>query len=200
MGNERTAEISRKTAETDISLSLNIDGVGNAEVSTGLGFYNHMLEAFARHGRFDLQVVANGDLDVDTHHTIEDVAIVLGQALDQALGDRVGITRMGDATVPLDEALVQCVVDLSGRPHAEVSYEFGPDIIGDVPTEMVAHVFHSLASGSRSTIHVRQLSGSNNHHIAEAAMKALGRALDAATLADPRIAGRVPSTKGTLTD
>ena len=125
MGNERTAEISRKTAETDISLSLNVDGAGNAEVSTGLGFYNHMLEAFARHGRFDLQVAANGDLDVDTHHTIEDVAIVLGQALDQALGDRVGITRMGDATVPLDEALVQCVVDLSGRPHAEVSFEIG---------------------------------------------------------------------------
>jgi imidazoleglycerol-phosphate dehydratase len=200
MSSTRSASKQRKTAETDISVSIDLDGTGQSDISTGLGFYNHMLEAFARHGRFDLDIRAAGDLEVDTHHTIEDVAIVLGQAIDSALGDRGGIVRMGDATVPLDEALVQSVVDISGRSHAEVNFSFGPDPIGEVPVEMIPHVFHSLANGARLTVHIRQLAGMNNHHIAEAAMKALGRSLDMATTADPRIAGIVPSTKETLTD
>ena len=200
MSSPRIGSKQRKTAETDVSVSINLDGPGQSDISTELGFYNHMLEAFARHGRFDLEIHAKGDLEVDTHHTIEDVAIVLGQAIDSALGDRGGIVRMGDATVPLDEALVQSVVDISGRSHAEVSFSFGPDAIGEVPAEMVPHVFHSLASGARLTVHIRQLAGKNNHHIAEAAMKALGRSLDMATTKDPRITGLVPSTKETLTD
>ena len=175
MSSPRIGSKQRKTAETDVSVSINLDGTGQSDISTELGFYNHMLEAFARHGRFDLEIHATGDLEVDTHHTIEDVAIVLGQAIDSALGDRGGIVRMGDATVPLAEALVQSVVDISGRSHAEVSFSFGPDAIGEVPAEMVPHVFHSLASGARLTVHIRQLAGKNNHHIAEAAMKALGR-------------------------
>ena len=200
MSSPRIGTKQRKTAETDVSVSINLDGTGQSDISTELGFYNHMLEAFARHGRFDLEIHATGDLEVDTHHTIEDVAIVLGQAIDSALGDRGGIVRMGDATVPLDEALVQSVIDISGRSHAEVSFLFGPDAIGEVPAEMVPHVFHSLASGARLTVHIRQLAGKNNHHIAEAAMKALGRSLDMATTKDPRITGLVPSTKETLTD
>jgi imidazoleglycerol-phosphate dehydratase len=200
MSSPRIASKQRKTAETDINVSINLDGTGKSDISTGLGFYNHMLEAFARHGRFDLEIQATGDLEVDTHHTIEDVAIVLGQAIDSALGDRDGIVRMGDATVPLDEALIQSVVDISGRSHAEVNFSFGPDAIGEVPAEMIPHVFHSLANGARLTVHIRQLSGVNNHHIAEAAMKALGRSLDMATTADPRITGSVPSTKETLTN
>lgn len=200
MSSPRIGSKQRKTAETDVSVSINLDGTGQSDISTELGFYNHMLEAFARHGRFDLEIHATGDLEVDTHHTIEDVAIVLGQAIDSALGDRGGIVRMGDATVPLDEALVQSVIDISGRSHAEVSFLFGPDAIGEVPAEMVPHVFHSLASGARLTVHIRQLAGKNNHHIAEAAMKALGRSLDMATTKDPRITGLVPSTKETLTD
>jgi imidazoleglycerol-phosphate dehydratase len=196
----RRASIDRETAETRIHIELDVDGRGLANVSTGIGFYDHMLTAFARHGRFDLKVQTQGDLDVDAHHTMEDTALALGAAFDQALGGREGIVRMGDALVPLDEALVQAVVDISGRPHAATSFDWMGERIGEAPTEMVAHVLQSFAVGARLTVHVRQLAGANDHHIAEAAFKALARALDAATQLDPRIAGEVPSTKGTLTE
>ena len=196
---DRTARVERSTQETQITLELNIDGAGECRVDTGIGFYDHMLTAFARHGRFDLMVDAHGDLEVDQHHTMEDVALALGNALNLALVDRAGIERMGDATVPLDEALIEAAVDISGRPFAAIDLDFSGERIGEAPTEMVAHVLHSLASAARLTLHVRQLAGDNDHHIAEAAMKALGRALDRATRLDPRIAGQVLSTKGTLT-
>ena len=196
---DRTATVDRKTAETRIHVELSVDGTGEAEVSTGIGFYDHMLTAFARHGRFDLKVEAEGDLQIDEHHTMEDVALAVGQALDAALGDRAGIVRMGDALVPLDEALIQVAVDISGRPSSAISLDFVGDLVGEAPTEMVSHVLSSFATAGKLTLHVRQLAGSNNHHIAEAAMKALGRALDAATRLDERIAGQVPSTKETLT-
>ncbi|MGE3857548.1 MAG: imidazoleglycerol-phosphate dehydratase HisB [Dehalococcoidia bacterium] len=197
--NDRRAEVSRDTAETNIRAAVNLDGTGRAEVSTGIGFYDHMLTAFAKHGRFDLTVQAKGDLHIDAHHTMEDVAIVLGQAFDQALGDRAGIVRMGDSLVPLDEALIQVAIDISGRPFAVIDLDFVGPMIGEAPSQMVEHVLHSFATAAKLTLHVRQLAGANDHHIAEAAMKALGRALDRATALDPRIAGQVPSTKDTLT-
>jgi imidazoleglycerol-phosphate dehydratase len=197
--NDRRATVDRETAETKIHVALNVDGSGRADVHTGIGFYDHMLTAFARHGRFDLEVRCEGDLHVDAHHTMEDTALALGAAFDRALEERTGITRMGDALVPLDEALVQAVVDISGRPFAVTHFDWVGERIGDAPTEMVAHVLQSFSVGARLTLHVRQLAGANDHHIAEAAMKAPGRALDAATRLDERIAGRVPSTKETLT-
>lgn len=197
--NERRATVDRETAETKVHIALNVDGTGRAEVHTGLGFYDHMLTAFARHGRFDLELRCDGDLHVDPHHSMEDSALALGAAFDRALGDRAGIVRMGDALVPLDEALVQVAVDVSGRPFAMTSFDWVGTRIGEVPTEMVAHVLQSFAVGARLTLHVRQLAGANDHHITEATMKALGRALDAATRADERIAGMIPSTKETLT-
>ncbi len=197
--NDRRATVDRETAETKIHVALNVDGSGRADVQTGIGFYDHMLTAFARHGRFDIDVRCEGDLHVDAHHSMEDTALALGAAFDRALGDRTGITRMGDALVPLDEALVQAVVDVSGRPFAVTSFDWIGERIGEAPTEMVAHVIQSFATAARLTLHVRQLAGANDHHIAEAAMKALGRALDAATRLDERIAGQVPSTKETLT-
>ena len=196
---DRRATVDRVTAETAIHIELNVDGTGRTEVSTGIGFFDHMLDAFARHGRFDLTVRTKGDLEVDAHHTMEDTALAVGQAFDEALGDRGGIVRMGDALVPLDEALVQAVIDISGRPFAATSFDFVGERIGEAPTEMVPHVLSSFAIGARLTLHVRQLEGANDHHITEAAMKALGRALDAATRFDDRLAGEVPSTKGTLT-
>jgi len=196
---DRRATVERNTAETQVRVELNLDGTGRAEVATGVGFYDHMLTAFARHGRFDLVVRATGDLHIDEHHTMEDVALALGQAVDQALGGREGIVRMGDALVPLDEALVQAVIDISGRPFAAVSLDFIGERMGDAPTQMVSHVLRSFATTAKITLHVRQLAGANDHHITEATMKALGRALDAAVALDPRIAGQVPSTKETLT-
>ncbi len=196
---DRRATVDRETAETKIHVELNVDGTGRADVATGIGFYDHMLTAFAKHGRFDVTLTCAGDLQVDAHHTMEDCALALGTAFDRALGDRAGIVRMGDAAVPLDEALVQAVLDLSGRPFAAIGLDFVGERIGEAPAEMVSHVLQSFSVGARLTLHVRQLAGANDHHIAEAAMKALGRALDAATRLDPRIAGEVPSTKGTLT-
>ena len=195
----RTASVARKTSETDISVALTVDGTGIADIHTGIGFYDHMWTAFAKHGHFDLTVRASGDLHIDAHHTMEDVALAIGQAFDDALGDRAGIVRMGDALVPLDEALIQAVIDISGRPFAAVDLAFIGERMGDAPTEMVAHVLRSFATAAQITLHVRMLAGANDHHVAEATMKALGRALDAATTLDPRIAGTVPSTKGTLT-
>ena len=194
----RRATIDRETAETRIHVELNVDGTGIADVHTGIGFYDHMLGAFARHGRFDLVLTCAGDLEVDAHHTMEDCALALGTAFDRALEDRAGLVRMGDATVPLDEALVQVALDLSGRPFAAIALDFVGEMMGEAPTQMVAHVLQSFSVGARLTLHVRQLAGANDHHIAEAAMKALGRALDAATRPVERIAGQVPSTKGTL--
>lgn len=196
---DRTAAVERNTAETQIRVELNVDGTGRHDVSTGVGFFDHMLTAFARHGRFDLTVQAQGDLHIDAHHTMEDVALAVGQAFDEALGGREGIVRMGDALVPLDEALIQCVIDISGRPFAATHFDFLGERIGDAPTEMVPHVLRSFATTAKITLHARQLGGANDHHIAEATMKALGRALDAATQRDPRIAELVPSTKETLT-
>ncbi|MFN8521856.1 MAG: imidazoleglycerol-phosphate dehydratase HisB [Chloroflexota bacterium] len=194
----RRVELKRATRETTIDLSLDIDGTGKAQIATGIGFFDHMLDSLARHARFDLTLRAEGDLHVDAHHTIEDVGIVLGQALDRALGDKRGLRRFADATVPLDEALVQAVVDLSGRGHASVDLPFGGPTIGGMPTEMVPHFLRSLAVEGRLTLHVRLLAGENDHHRAEATFKALARALEIATRVDPRIAGEVPSTKGAL--
>jgi imidazoleglycerol-phosphate dehydratase len=194
----RTARIHRETRETTIELELDVDGDGRAVVSTGVGFLDHMLDSLARHARFDLTLKAVGDLHVDAHHTAEDVAIVLGQAVDRALGDRRGLRRFADATVPLDEALAQVVVDLSGRGFAAVDLPFGGEMIGALPTEMVPHFLRSLAVEARLTLHVRLLAGENDHHRAEATFKALARALELATRLDPRIADQVPSTKGSL--
>ena len=195
---ERTAEIKRKTKETNITLSLSLDGSGQFDVSTGIGMLDHMLEQLARHGRFDLRIQATGDIDRDTHHLAEDVGIVLGQAFDQALGERRGITRFGDAIIPLDETLALVAVDLSGRPHADVALEFDRDLIGELPTENLWHLLESFAKEARLTLHVRLLSGTNDHHRVEAVFKALARALRAAVSLDPAAAGDVPSTKDVL--
>jgi histidinol-phosphate aminotransferase len=187
----------RQTRETDVRLSLDLDGVGEYEVDTGLGFLDHMLAQIAAHGLFDLVARAQGDLHVDEHHTVEDVAIGLGQAVDEALGDRRGIARMGQAYAPLDEALARVVVDLSGRPYAVVEAEFAGQRVGAVDTSLIIHFLETLAVNARMSLHARVLYGRNDHHKAEALFKALGRALDAATRLDPRRSG-VPSTKGSL--
>ena len=194
----RSAQLRRETRESTIDLAVDVDGVGRADVATGIGFLDHLLDSLARHARFDLSVRATGDLHVDAHHTVEDVAIVLGQVLDRALGDKRGLRRFADATVPLDEALVQVAVDLSGRGYARIDLPFGGEMIGTMPTEMVVHFLRSFAIEGRLTLHVRLLAGENDHHRAEATFKALARALEVATRPDPRIADQVPSTKGTL--
>ncbi len=192
----RSAAVERKTSETDIALELVVDGSGASSVVTGVGFLDHMLTLFARHGLFDLTVRCQGDTQVDDHHTVEDVGIALGQALRQALGDKAGIVRYGSFTCPMDEALVACHVDLSGR--AWLAYHLTIDgKIGRFDGELVREFFGALAANALMNLHLRQLDGVNRHHIAEAAFKAAGRALDAATRIDPRVQG-VPSTKGTL--
>jgi imidazoleglycerol phosphate dehydratase HisB len=192
----RRAEIERETTEVSIRGHLDLDGTGISEVKTGLGFLDHMLTTMARHGRFDLALVATGDTEVDDHHTVEDCAIVLGRALDDALGDRTGISRFGYAYAPLDESLSRAVVDLSGRPWAEVSIDFARDTIGDVATENIVHFLSSFAIEGRLALHVDLLRGDNDHHKAESAFKALAMALRSAVSAD---GAGVPSTKGTLT-
>src|ERR671928_962298 len=194
----RTATVRRETRESRVEVALNLDGSGRGDVATGIGFLDHMLDSLARHARFDLTIKATGDLHVDAHHTAEDVAIVLGQALDRALGEKRGLRRFADATVPLDDALVQVALDLSGRGFAVVDLPFQGEMIGALPTEMVPHFLRSFAIEGRLTLHVRLLAGENDHHRAEATFKALARALDLATRVDPRIAGDVPSTKGAL--
>lgn len=194
----RYAEVERATKETSIRVTLDLDGTGQTAISTGVGFYDHLLDALGRHSRFDVTVRAVGDLHIDTHHTIEDVAIALGRAFAIAVGDATGIVRMADATVPLDEALVQAVVDISGRPYAAIDLPFRGERIGEMPVEMVWHALRSFATEARIALHVRLLAGENDHHRAEAAFKAVARALDMATRPDPRIAGSVPSTKGVL--
>lgn len=194
----RTAKIRRETKETTIDVVMDVDGTGRADIATGIGFLDHMLDSLARHSRFDLKVRATGDLHIDAHHTAEDVAIVLGQALDQALGDKRGLRRFADATCPLDEALSQVVLDLSGRGFAAVDLPFRGERIGTLPTEMIPHFLKSFAVEGRLTLHVRLLAGENDHHRAEATFKALARCLELATRIDPRIATLVPSTKGSL--
>ncbi len=195
----RESTIHRTTRETEIDVALNLDGSGRYEVETGVGMLDHLLEQLARHGAFDLTLRATGDLDRDAHHTVEDVGLTLGKALDEALGDRAGIARMASALVPLDEALVQVAVDLSGRAHAAIDLRFPGDTMGQLPTQLVSHLLESIAQAGRLTLHVRSLAGENDHHIAEAAFKALARALRDAVALDARAAGTVPSTKGTLT-
>ncbi|MBP7688106.1 MAG: imidazoleglycerol-phosphate dehydratase HisB [Thermoflexales bacterium] len=194
----RTGFVHRHTAETDIQVNLNVDGTGQCAVSTGVGFLDHMLRHIAVHGLFDLEIKAIGDLEIDAHHTVEDVAIVLGQALDQALGDRKGIVRMGSAMVPMDEALAFVAIDLSGRPYAVIAADWHTPSIGSLPTTLIPHFLESFAFNARLNLHARVEYGRDDHHQAEALFKALGRALDAATLVDERRAGVIPSTKGTL--
>lgn len=194
---ERTATIARQTAETEISVTLDLDGSGRHEISTGVGFLDHMLAAVAVHGLFDVQVQATGDLHVDAHHTIEDVGIVFGRALDAALGDRRGINRVGHAYVPMDEALGFVALDFSGRPYTVFEAAWRTPAIGQFPTDLVQHFFESVAVHARLTLHAR-VSGRNDHHKAEALFKALARALRTAVALDPRRSD-VASTKGTVT-
>ena len=197
-GMARTAEITRTTSETSITVRLALDGTGQGTITTGIGFLDHMLTALARHALFDLDIHAKGDLHIDFHHTTEDVGIVLGQALAQAVGDKRGIRRYGHAVVPMDEALVDAAVDLSGRPFLAWSATFERDKIGEMDTELFEEFFRALAMNGLMTLHVTQRAGRNAHHVAEACFKAVARALRAATEPDPRAAGAIPSTKGAL--
>lgn len=193
----RIATIQRDTKETNICLTFNIDGNGTCNVDSGIPFFDHMLNGFARHGLFDLDAKIRGDVEVDSHHTIEDTGIVLGEAIKKAVGDKEGILRFGHAILPMDDALILCAVDLSGRPYLESDMQFTTDRIGDMDTEMVREFFYAVSYSAGMNLHFRQLSGRNNHHIAECAFKAFARALDMATTTDDRILG-VLSTKGTL--
>ena len=194
----RTAHVKRETRESRVDIALNVDGSGRGDVQTGIGFLDHMLDSLARHARFDLTVRAEGDLHVDQHHTAEDVGITLGQALDQALGERRAIRRFGDALVPLDEALAQVALDLGGRGWASIDLPFRGSTIGGFSAELIPHFLQSMAMEGRFTLHVRLLAGENDHHRAEATFKALARALDDATRPDPRLGSEVPSTKGVI--
>jgi len=195
---ERRSEQQRSTRETRIRLALDLDGAGKAEVRTGVGFLDHMLEALAKHARFDLEVACEGDLQVDAHHSVEDVGIVMGDALLAALGDKRGIQRFGSAYVPLDEALSRAVVDLSGRPWLHFGVRFPTERVGEMPTELFEDFFWALADHGRLNLHLDLIRGRNSHHIAETLFKATARALRAAVERDPRAAGDVPSTKGSL--
>jgi imidazoleglycerol-phosphate dehydratase len=194
----RTATISRQTGETNIELELAIDGAGAGDVSTGVGFLDHMLTLWAKHGLFDLRVRASGDLHIDEHHTAEDTCICLGRALDAALGERRGLVRTAHSYVPMDEALALVAVDLGGRPYCVVQAAFATPRVGQLGTDLIPHLLESIAFGGRLNLHAQVLYGHNDHHKVEAIFKALGRALDAATRIDERLAGAVPSTKGVL--
>lgn len=197
MKKNRIANINRKTNETDICLTLNLDGTGKQEIRTGVGFFDHMLSGFARHGFFDLEIQAQGDLEVDCHHTIEDTGIVLGTAIRTAVGDKKGIRRFGSMILPMDETLVLSAVDLSGRPYLVMDAEFTADSVGDMDTEMVREFFYAVSYAAGMNLHLKVLSGINNHHIIEAMFKAFGKALDEAVSFEPRITD-VLSTKGSL--
>ena len=197
MSEKRTANIERVTNETQISLSLEIDGNGASDISTGVGFFDHMLTHIAKHGLFNLTVKATGDLPIDDHHTVEDVGIVLGKAFAEALGDRAGVTRVGNIAVPMDEALVYCALDISGRGFLACDLTYQTPKLGDFTTEMVPEFFRAVAVNAGWTVHLRQLAGTNTHHIIESAFKAFGRAASQAVRIDPRVEG-IPSTKGTL--
>jgi imidazoleglycerol-phosphate dehydratase len=194
----RKASVKRTTKETDIEVAVDLDGKGTSNVSTGIGFFDHMLDLLARHSRIDIAVKAKGDLHIDHHHTTEDVGIALGQAVKKALGDMKGLTRYADVHVPMDEALARVAIDVSGRPFLVFKAKFGRDKVGAFDTELVQEWFQAFAMNAGITLHVEVLYGSNDHHIAEACFKGLARALRAAFAIDPRAAGEVPSTKGTL--
>ena len=193
----RTAQIRRDTNETKISVSLDLDGTGKADIHTGIGFFDHMLNNFARHGFFDLTIHAEGDLDIDTHHTIEDVGIVLGKAIKEAAGEKKGIRRYGSKILPMDEALILCALDLCGRPYLVYDLNFQREYVGDLETEMVKEFFYALSYSGEMNLHIKQFSGTNTHHIIEGAFKAFAKALDEAVSLDERILG-VLSTKGSL--
>ena len=194
----RKAAVKRKTKETDVEVEVDLDGAGRSMVATGIGFLDHMLDLLARHSRIDITVKAKGDLHIDHHHTTEDVGIALGQAVKQALGDMKGITRYADVHVPMDEALTRVAIDISGRPFLAFRAEFGRDKVGSFDTELVREWFQAFAVNAGVTLHVETLYGSNDHHISESCFKGLARALRAAVALDPRAAGEIPSTKGTL--
>jgi imidazoleglycerol-phosphate dehydratase len=194
----RKATCTRTTSETDISLVFDLDGSGVSSVDTGIGFFDHMLKSFAKHGFFDMSLSVKGDLFVDSHHTIEDTGIVLGQAIKEAVGDKAGIKRYGSFIMPMDETLVLCAVDLSGRPYLSYDLDLTVPQVGYMDTEMVKEFFYAVSYAAGMNLHIRQLSGSNNHHIIEAAFKAFANALDQATAMNPRLEGTILSTKGSL--
>ncbi len=198
MGNERVASVRRDTKETQIQLSLNLDGSGLCDLKTGLPFFEHMLTQVARHGLVDLTIDAKGDLEIDAHHTVEDVGIVLGQALNKIVGDKKGICRYGHAYVPLDEALSRAVIDISGRPGLEYRVDYVRSRIGDFDVDLLKEFFHGFVNHAQVTLHLDNLRGANAHHQAETLFKAFGRALRMAVALDPRMAGQIPSTKGSL--
>lgn len=194
---KRRAAVARNTKETQISLELCLDGSGQTDIETGVGFFDHMLEGFARHGLFDLTVKVKGDLQVDDHHTVEDTGIALGTAIRQALGDKRGIVRFGDKILPMDEVLALCALDLGGRPYFSFDAPFSPEKLGDMSGEMVREFFYAVSYSAAMNLHLKILSPGNGHHMAEALFKAFGRALDMAAAIDPRVEG-IPSTKGSL--
>ncbi|MDO5415750.1 MAG: imidazoleglycerol-phosphate dehydratase HisB [Lachnospiraceae bacterium] len=193
----REAVIERSTKETNISMTFCLDGTGKADIRTGIGFFDHMLNSFARHGLFDLTLRVSGDLEVDTHHTIEDVGIVLGKAIKEAVGEKKGIVRYGSKILPMDESLILCALDLCGRPYLVYDLNLDREFVGDLETEMVKEFFYAVSYAGEMNLHIKQLSGSNNHHIIEGAFKAFAKALDEAVQMDGRING-VLSTKGSL--
>ena len=194
---KRIAKIARKTKETDIKLTINLDGEGNTNIQTGIGFFDHMLDGFARHGLFDLELSVKGDLDVDCHHTIEDTGIVLGKAIAEALGEKKGIKRYGSFMLPMDETLALCAIDLSGRPYLNFQADFTVEKLEDFDTEMFREFFYALSYSAAMNLHLKIMDGGNNHHMAEALFKAFGKALDMATMEEPRMKD-VWSTKGSL--
>ncbi|SCY54303.1 imidazoleglycerol-phosphate dehydratase [Lachnospiraceae bacterium XBB2008] len=194
---ERKADISRQTKETDIKVNLNIDGTGTSDVSTGIGFFDHMLEGFAKHGFFDLDCIVKGDLNVDGHHTVEDTGIVIGSAIREAIGDKAGIRRYGHFTLPMDDALCLVAVDLCGRPYFNYDVKFDTPMIGELDTELIREFFYAVSYSAGMNLHIKMLDGINGHHMTEAMFKAFAKALDMATQIDPRVEG-VLTTKGSL--
>ncbi len=194
----RIATVNRETKETRITLTLNLDGRGENQIDTGVGFFDHMLDGFARHGLFDLTLTCEGDLHVDCHHSVEDCGIVLGQAIAQAVGEKQSIKRFGNAIIPMDEALALCAIDLCGRPYLVYDAQYDAPKIGDLDSEMIHDFFYAVSYSAGMSLHIRQMSGTNNHHIAESDFKAFGKALDMATQYEDRLDGTVWSTKGTL--
>ncbi len=194
----RTAEIIRTTKETDIKLSLNLDGNGNSKIDTKCGFLDHMLTLFARHGRFDLEVVCDGDVEVDYHHTTEDIGIALGQAFSNALGDKKGIIRYGSCILPMDETLILSAVDISGRCHLAYGLQIPTPNVGDFDTELTSEFFYGFVRNANITLHIKQLDGTNSHHIIEGTFKSVARSLKEAVSIDPKFADEIPSTKGVL--
>ncbi len=195
---DRIATVNRKTGETDISVTLNLDGTGKTQLETGVGFFDHMLDEFARHGLFDLTLCCKGDLEVDGHHSIEDCGIALGTAIGQALGEKKSISRFGSAILPMDDALVLCAIDLSGRPYLAFDETYTTPRIGTMETEMIHDFFYAVTYSAGMNLHIKQLDGFNNHHIAEITFKAFGKALDRATMIEDRLNDSVWSTKGVL--